>query len=1176
MTTAVIRHFEASNRYCSYFFFRESGETNSTVSALLRSIAFQMARDNAKIREALVELQQEDPNLPKDDSRTIWEKVYARCILRADLPQPHYWVIDAVDECSDYEALISFLAKIDPSFPLRVFITSRSTRNTHDSFLQAIDDDMVTFEEISTDSSKDIKHFFQSNVRLLPRKQLIDDLVRKSDGSFMWANLVLKDLRRADTEEDIQRITRDVPKGMDRLYEQILKKMSHEENPTLTRAILTWTVCSIRPLTVTKLTKAVDFHLGQKLFDLSRTIDKHCGDLVYVDKSQKVQFVHATVREHLLKHAGSTKFAIDLSVGHRELAHTCLSYLLSDILKLPKYPSLKVDPARYENYQSSFMKYACKRFSNHLVESVSNDLLESVSNNLVESETEFKTRLAAVDELSKELSQFLNKNVLSWIEIVARRGDLSPLVTAAKHFELYLEGCKVLAPKIQLEDTVQQEIGSWATDLVHLVARFGKNLLDHPEAIFFLIPPICPRQSSIFKLIGDKSSYLRVKGLSSTGWDERLSCINYSETSARAVAYGRSRIAVGLMDGKLILYYTTTYQKAWEGDHEEEVTQLQFTTSGKLLASSGRTKIKIWEAKTAQRLRKIPLGHELIRLCFHDDTILRGLTRKGHCLAWEVNTDGDPKIKEISEPDVHGRSHYKHLIVKARFSAEHRILAIAYHGDPIWLWDLERDEWLPGSCWKHLDTTGCVCDINDLVFNPGSAPVTLAAAYSDGDLVLYDVASRKLKVTCDDVHSQILAVSPDGRILASGSSSCVQLFDFQTLKRIYIMEFSDYPISGLAFSGESNRFVDIRGHQCNIWEPSVLVQPSIATSDKRSLSAPVKVVTAATRQEENIITTIACDPDSHYIFCGRANGVVDLYDIEGAKVTQEICTHEVAVNLLSACSSGVLVSADTSTYISVRRFRRSSASDWVIRPIWSKRMKFPISQIVLSTQGDKLLIITSKTMTVLSIAQYSARESNEIKSMYSDAFWSQSPSNPDHLVAHQYQSRHYWDWDLGEESKVTTNPSFNFRSRPEESTGPTRPVLLHLADGLLGLMSVSPRPRQSHHGHSASGSERTMRNWTEDGALDLLGANVELVIGLYGAKLLFLDTDLWICSVEAESLDKCQYKRHFFLPFHWLSIQSQPVIKVTRGGQLVVGKEGEVAVFENGLHFGTLRHLKPS
>lgn len=1170
MTTAAIRHFEASNRYCSYFFFRQSDEINSTVSALLRSIAFQMARGNAKIREALVELQREDPNLPKDDSRTIWEKVYARCILRANLSQPYYWAIDAVDECSDYEALISFLAKIDPNFPLRVFLTTRSTRNMHDSFLQMIDDDMVTFKQISTeDSSKDIKHFYKSNVRLLPREQLIDDLVRKSDGSFLWANLVLKDLRRADTEEHIQRIIRDVPKGMDRLYGQILRKMSQEEDPSLTRAILTWVVCSIRPLTVTKLTKALDLHLGEKLFDLPRTIDKRCGDLVCVDKSQKVQFVHATVREHLIKHARSTKFAIEKSVGHRELAHTCLSYLLSEDLQPPKYPSRKVDPARYENYQSSFMKYACKRFSNHLVESVSNDL--------VESETESETRSAAVDELPKELSQFLNMNVLSWIEIVARRGDLSPLVIAAKHFKLYLERCKILVPRMQVEDTVLQEIESWATDLVHLVTRFGKNLLDHPEAIFFLIPPICPRQSSIFKMIGDNSSDLRVKGLSSTSWDERLSCIRYCETSATAVAYGRRRIAVGLMDGKLILYYTTTYQKAWEADHEEEVKQLQFTSSGKLLASSGRREIKIWEAETAQRLRKIPLAHELIRLCFLDDKILQGLTRKGHCLAWELDTAEDPKINEISEPDVHERSHYKHLIVKATFSAEHGILAIAYHGDPIWLWDLERDEWLPGSCWKHLGTTGCVCDINDLVFNPGSAPVALATAYSDGDLVLYDVRSQKVKATRDDVNSQILAVSPDGRILASGSSSCVQLFDFQTLKRIYIMEFSDYPISGLAFSGESNRFVDIRGHQCNIWEPFVLVQSSIATSDEASLSAPVKVVTAASPQEENIITSIACDPDSHYIFCGRANGVVDLYDIEATRVAKEIGTHEVAVNFLSTCSSGVLVSADTSTHVSVRRFRRSSTSDWVIKPSsLSKRMMFPITQIVLNTQGDKLLIITTKTMTVLSIGLGPAREPIEIKLMYPDAFWSQSPSNPNQLVAHEYQSRHYLDWDLREDQKATADRSSNFRSRPKESTRPARPVLLQLADGLLRLKFASSRPRQSHHGHSASGSEMDMRNWIEDDALDLLGANVELVIGLCGAKLLFLDTDMWICSVESENFDKCQYKRHFFIPFHWLSIQSQLVIKVARGGQLVVGKEGEVAVFENGLHFGTLRQLKSS
>lgn len=53
----VIGQLQKSNSDCSYFFFEYGNKSKSRLSACLRSLAFQMACTNTKVRETLVEMQ---------------------------------------------------------------------------------------------------------------------------------------------------------------------------------------------------------------------------------------------------------------------------------------------------------------------------------------------------------------------------------------------------------------------------------------------------------------------------------------------------------------------------------------------------------------------------------------------------------------------------------------------------------------------------------------------------------------------------------------------------------------------------------------------------------------------------------------------------------------------------------------------------------------------------------------------------------------------------------------------------------------------------------------------------------------------------------------------------------------------------------------------------------------
>ena len=82
--------------------------------------------------------------------------------------------------------------------------------------------------------------------------------------------------------------------------------------------------------------------------------------------------------------------------------------------------------------------------------------------------------------------------------------------------------------------------------------------------------------------------------------------------------------------------------------------------------------------------------------------------------------------------------------------------------------------------------------------------------------------------------------------------------------------------------------------------------------------------------------------------------------------------------------------------------------------------------------------------------------------------------------------------------------------------------------------------------------------------------------------MLFLDHSGWICSVEMSPEVPIQYRRHFFLPWDWLSANHHLLFEVTVSGDVIFAKDDELAVIRkrtrmHGINairaFGTMRLL---
>lgn len=369
----VIRFIEETNGDCAFFFFKHGDSAMSSIATLLLSLAWQMARMNLHVRQELLAMAEQGHYVDKADEGSIWRNIFVSRILRLEWRQPCYWIIDALDECLNYQALFPLLSKVGKQQPLRVFITSRPILAIDRLFTQ---DKLERIAETISirESLEDIQLYLQANAKFLPaededeRDRLLSRILNRSNGNFLWTCLVLQELTDTVSIQQAYEVLDSVPNGMDELYSRILKAlMNNSRNRDIAKAILKWTVCSSRPLTIEELKEALMLDIKVTLPRLELTLGSVTGNLIYVDNDNKAQLAHQTVRSFLTRDHShghpDNDFIIIRSRDHLSISRVCLDYLRGSELMVPRYR--RGSTLRMVK-RSAFAQYAVQHFSDHI------------------------------------------------------------------------------------------------------------------------------------------------------------------------------------------------------------------------------------------------------------------------------------------------------------------------------------------------------------------------------------------------------------------------------------------------------------------------------------------------------------------------------------------------------------------------------------------------------------------------------------------------------------------------------------------------------------------------------------------------------------------------------------------------------------------------------------------
>ncbi|KAH8714072.1 hypothetical protein GQ44DRAFT_660589 [Phaeosphaeriaceae sp. PMI808] len=1105
-----LSHFRSP--HASYF-FHFGKKSAQSLAGLLRSLALQMASINVDIRERLAKIHDAETLFDPDDGRAVWQKIFIGGIFQVAVSMPQFWVIDAIDECVKYAELFTLLKDLRSPFPIRIFMTSRKLADMS-RLTRMLDGCELNVVEIpASDTMRDIDLYVRSRVSDLPideegeRKELARQISAKSNTSFLWVKLVMDELEGVYGYDSIIQVLQGIPEGMVPYYARVVAEMGERKREQhVAKAILMWVMLATRPLSVSELSHALQLDINVHLPSAKAAIEGLCGHLVTVDiRTSMILPVHATAREFILSEEAGD-FRVSKVQGHEKIALTCLRLLVGPDMQPPRHRRLLAQK-RARTSTSALTDYAITRFSEHIVGTSTES-----------------------DKLLMALGKFLKTSVLVWIEKIMIKKDIHCVIQTAKNLKGYLDRrAKYHSPLNLHVNTIE----AWATDLSRIVSSFGRALVRNPTSVYFLIPPLCPTQSAMFQQFGKSPDGLGLSGYRRSNWSDCVTNIHLEDETAATIGCANNMIVVAMQSGKLEVYNSRSFQNDRFIDTMFPVDTIHFDPFGAFVAISSRKYVGIWEIDGKLRWQTRIRNRNTIMSSSQD--VLIGITPQGRFYQWDLDTGEliHEQVYVYQSPysDTNTSMGSGKAPSAACFSPGLELVALNYRNSPICIYECSTGSFIAWAIDEHNRAA------EQLIFNPNPEVGLLLVAYNESHLALYDSWSGSLIESAEAESHVILnsvTCSPDGRTFATMDvQGHLRIWDFESLTLLYHVLTPASSSGLLQFTSDNLGLVQVRDHEIRVWAPPALVRKTIEEEASLSDQCPVLPVTEG--QFENFqaskIRTLTAHPSSPLLFAGNQNGDVLMYQASTEYSPSILYSHDgTLVRHIAAGKHNAIASADLLANIRVFQFDASQRQISTKEPMLQVQFKSPVKQLLFDETGVYLLVSTLESDFVYNIENGSLIGSRNFPEDERMAWKWFVVSDAD------YQG-HYL---LMNNNTVTAFSIKDFPKAPKivakDLTIPVGPTIESITH-VRGTLSVVVEIQQP--------SSRTLSvvvtlpRWS---TLDLVPAIVptsvilpDVCVQLLGVnqsskRMVFLQPDSWVCSVDLKELDAAKYVEHFFVP----------------------------------------------
>lgn len=1225
MATFLIKRLEGMGFPVQFWYFRHDDQLKRNNRNCLLSLAFQMMIASEEYAQKVFAPGQDITPIARSDLRTLWQKLFVHLLDKigssSATPQPMYWVIDALDESESSQAFLGLFSHLKSlRFPLRVIFLTRlhtMTAATNRLRIEFPPERLLTIPLSTPRDSLELYVFEKLNYTHWGQEvkdSIMDRLIEKSEGCYLWLSLILRELVNCDTEEQLAEVLDKTPDQLVDVYSQIEATISRELRPAdrrLVNLILAWVTCAERQLQKDELTEALK---PEHMLNLKATTRRLCGDFVAIDKKDNFSMIHYTAKEYLLSQSSSA-LAVNALEAHTLIFRRCFSVLTD--------PRFRIR-LRSEGC-TGFIRYCCLSWSHHLARS-----------DIANYGTEF----------AQEMAAFFNSTAcLAWIEAVAIAGQLHVLTSTAKILVSFVESyhriSKEFIPLVQ--PVVEMDLlHSWSSELVRIVGKFGLHLSQHPGCIHSLIPLFCPADSMMSQhLRWSGLSAPRITGVSNTHWDDSLAKFTLGHgQSPKTILCHDTLFGIVTSDKAVVIHSASTFQQVARLDHQERVMTANFNSEGTLMVTGGLRTIKVWE---------VPDGRELCR--FPNPDGMRAMDAVFTSDSSEIIVccvDSNIRRQKVSEPEdwvqIHWQTNNEASLGRGggtpscvAFSPDGSQIAISHRTVPLTVWDTKTGNRIgraEGRRGRHLTRRDNVDYPVRLTWCSGASE-HIVGIFTNGTIFKWYPPDPQLEEMPDSPVATEIACSPDGRLIVSAQrDGSLKILSFESFSVVYNLHCA-VRAQSVALSPDGRRIYDLRQSFCNVWEPNALIR--MAEQDEKASdtasshydgSVAYSLGSEAVAVILEPVTTICASSVSTAIMFGTAGGKVKYQDEKGFLVEMSISPISMTCSTLSDCGK-FFAAASMDNRVVVRRTPSDDLSV-DLNHIFTTQASGAITQLLFGSDSRTLVVNTHKESDLWSLDNGSRLATWQTDSD-GRGLWMENPYSSRALLfitSKEIESRLVTDmadtvaserWQIqvtdveetvedrmlrlaiegGTEETISTNtPSMSVSKAfltPRKSL-----IFLSLSenDPLRGtkgkhkrfslldtrFLSISPSQTTDRIAHSKPlpkqvsslikqplgfvSDEPEARRGSRDPTTHRpsLGSISRPASNQFEEQcsLAFIDHDFWVRSWSIDDVDgNCRY--HFFLPQDWVNMESLAHAVMTTDGRFICPRNGEVATVHHAI-----------
>jgi WD40 repeat protein len=1159
LSSFIIRSLQkdSSDATCCYYFFNSQDQKRRSVKHMLSTIAFQVALRSKVFRERLIGLRDSGSfSIDQLQATNIWESVFQGLLLRGGggTENPMFWIIDGLDEADHPEVLIRLLSKLAPSHLLRILIISRPIKEA--MALRSLQIESTVDEIALDDTRDDIRAYAQEAVGYIfpddaDRDGICNKLLEKAQGSFLWVSLAIEELKyHWHTPGTLSQALDELPEGMEAFYDRMIQTIASQ--PTKPRAmgsrILTWAMCSVRPLELGELKTALSLEFGAFL-NLRDSVAQLCANFVIVKKSH-VALVHDTARSFLLDRNGGQPLSIDPPSAHGHIAETCLKFLM-DQKKDWRRTLTSCQRAAFDKHP--FLLYAVSSWAYHA------------------SQTSPAPGLRAL------VRTFLNKFALVWIHAVALVSDMRILTRTGDSLRA-LAGWETQAAESSDPPGLRGDLIQWSRDLTRFPGRFGSILASNPLAIYEQVVPFCPT-GSITKRHFAQAGSISVSGISESSWGHCVGRVMVGDDRiVQIVCQGPYVVAVTL-NSMLVVAYAESCEEVRRIDHPDSIIAVASSGTSSLLAVAVWNGIRVWDLGTGEEVTFIPTPSDARALALvfqnEDESLLVGYSDLSvSCIRLSTGAQewGHMLKRREEMPD-----HHDNMSISP--DGLWVMVCYDYSGKELYAWSLD----LPQSPPRRCEPPGSYCRqpyiTKQIAWRPGIPSVLIDCFYGNHrGFFEWDLEKDKQGHITPQIPGGGMALSHDATLISAcdldgGANTVWRLPEYQIIHQIW--NFGD--IEALAFGHDGGRLYTSSGPSCDVWELDGAMDAAIP-----EMQVP-----------KPAITSLTFDASGRFYLTGTRNGDVSIHDTANPQKTTRchVASHHISSfgDLCTAWSptGRYVASGDSQRGVAVHAVSESTSPEspgLAVIPLCSIDLGGGRPLQLLFHPSDEFLLVSCyvpsngfrPTLHAVAVGVWSLRTGAKICAltfaMWDRGRWLHHPVDNSLVLYVDRMAIRAFKWDSLAEVDLASDGDV------QESDADYRQYDITRTDAIIQAIAVGKRHVvfqamcSPDHVHSLSPMTRRTfavdlgqpkKPWTGglvEGPSDL----PTYIIGSFRGRLIFLDQDYCFCTWDFE-VGAASLKRHFYLPKDWLVPAMLKQCVVNEEGTVLCPRNGEVAVIRGGI-----------